>query len=161
MGYVRHPSGEVMKDPDEQARAVIETVFAQFERRGTLYGVLRYLVEQGLRLPYRLAGGARKGELEWRRPNRVTLSNLLHNPIYAGAYVYGRRPTDARRKLAGAARDRARAGDPRAVAGATQRPIARLHRLGAVRTQPAPTRGQYRPGDRGGARAVRRCCRGC
>jgi DNA invertase Pin-like site-specific DNA recombinase len=101
MGYIRHPSGEVMKDPDAQARSVIETIFTQFERRGTLYGVLRYLVEQGLRLPYRLAGGARKGELEWRRPNRVTLSNLLHNPIYAGAYVYGRRPTDARRKLPG------------------------------------------------------------
>jgi DNA invertase Pin-like site-specific DNA recombinase len=101
MGYVRHPSGEVMKDPDEQARAVIETVFTQFERRGTLHGVLRYLVEQGLRLPYRLASGAHKGDLEWRRPNRVTLSNLLHNPIYAGAYVYGRRPTDARRKQPG------------------------------------------------------------
>jgi DNA invertase Pin-like site-specific DNA recombinase len=36
MGYVRHPSGEIIKDPDEQARGVIETVFAQFERRGTL-----------------------------------------------------------------------------------------------------------------------------
>ena len=90
-----------MKDPDAQARAVIETVFTQFERRGTLHAVLRYFVEQGLRLPYRLVSGARKGELEWRRPNRVTLSNLLHNPIYAGAYVYGRRPTDARRKLPG------------------------------------------------------------
>lgn len=101
MGYVRHPSGEVMKDPDEQARSAIETVFTQFERRGTLYGVLRYLVEQGLRLPYRLPSGPRQGELEWRRPNRVTLSNLLHNPIYAGAYVYGRRPTDARRKQPG------------------------------------------------------------
>jgi DNA invertase Pin-like site-specific DNA recombinase len=101
MGYVHHPSGEVMKDPDEQARSVIETVFTQFERRGSVHGVLRYLVEHGLRLPYRLASGVRKGELEWRRPNRVTLSNLLHNPIYAGAYVYGRRPTDARRKLPG------------------------------------------------------------
>lgn len=101
MGYVRHASGEVIKDPDEQARAVIETVFEQFERCATINGVLRYFVDQGLRLPYRIAGGARKGELEWRRPNRVTLSNLLHNPTYAGAYVYGRRPTDPRRKKPG------------------------------------------------------------
>lgn len=101
MGYVRQPSGEVVKDPDEQARAAIETVFAQFERHGTLNAVLHYLVEHGLRLPYRLVGGARKGELEWRRPNRATLGNLLHNPTYAGAYVYGRRPTDARRKQPG------------------------------------------------------------
>lgn len=101
MGYVRHASGEVMKDPDEQARGVIEAVFEQFERRGTLNGVLRYLVEQDLRMPYRLASGPRKGELEWRRPNRVTLGDLLHNPIYAGAYVYGRRPIDPRRKKPG------------------------------------------------------------
>jgi DNA invertase Pin-like site-specific DNA recombinase len=101
MGYVRHPSGEVMKDPDEQARAVIETVFEQFERRGTLNAVLRYLVEHDLRLPYRLPGGVRKGEIDWRRPARMTLSNLLRNPTYAGAYVYGRRPVDPRRKLPG------------------------------------------------------------
>jgi len=37
----------------------------------------------------------------WSRPNRPTLSNLLRNPIYAGAYVYGRRPTDAKRKKPG------------------------------------------------------------
>ena len=85
MGYVRHASGEVMKDPDEQARGVIEAVFDQFERSATLNAVLRYLVEQDLRLPCRLTGGPRKGELEWRRPNRMTLSNLLHNPTYAGA----------------------------------------------------------------------------
>jgi hypothetical protein len=41
MGYVRRPSGEVAKDPDEQAQAVIQTVFDQFERLGTLNGVLQ------------------------------------------------------------------------------------------------------------------------
>ena len=83
--YVRRPSGAVEKDPDEQARSVVATVFAQFERCGTVYGVLRYLVDHGLRLPFRLAGGPRKGELEWRRPSRIALSNLLHHPAYAGA----------------------------------------------------------------------------
>lgn len=42
-----------------------------------------------------------KSLLQWARPNRQTLRNMLHNPIYAGAYVYGRRPTDPRRKQAG------------------------------------------------------------
>ncbi len=101
MGYVRHASGEVMKDPDEQARSVIELMFDQFERTGTINGVLQHFVAQDIRLPARLAGGAQKGELQWRRPNRVTLSNLLRHPIYAGAYVYGRRPTDPRRKKPG------------------------------------------------------------
>src|SRR5262249_23452199 len=41
------------------------------------------------------------GELEWREPNRATLVGLLHHPIYAGAYVYGRRESNPRRRVAG------------------------------------------------------------
>lgn len=101
MGYVRRPSGEVVQDPDEQARATIALVFAQFQRCGTLNGVLQHLVRHRIQLPHRVRSGPRQGDLEWRRPNRVTLSNLLHNPIYAGAYVYGRRPLDPRRQQPG------------------------------------------------------------
>lgn len=101
MGYVRRLSGEITKDPDEQAQAVIQLVFDQFERLGTLNGVLQYLVRHQIQLPHRVASGPHQGELEWRRPNRVTLSNLLHHPIYAGAYVYGRRPSDPRRQQPG------------------------------------------------------------
>lgn len=101
IGYVCRPSGEVVKDPDEQVQAVVQLLFEQFEARGTINGVLRYLVDHGVRLPVRGKSGHSKGELEWHRPNRVTLSNLLRHPIYAGAYVYGRRPTDPRRKRPG------------------------------------------------------------
>ena len=52
-------------------------------------------------MPYRVATGLNKGDLVWHRPNRITLSNLLHNPAYTGAYVYGRRPTDPRKKIPG------------------------------------------------------------
>jgi hypothetical protein len=72
-----------------------------FERCGTINGVLRYLVDHHLQLPDRMRSGPRTGELDWRRPNRATLSNLLRNPIYAGAYSYGRRPTDPRRRQPG------------------------------------------------------------
>lgn len=101
MGYFRRPSGEVTKDPDAQAQSAIELIFTQCERRGTLNGVLQYLVHHQIQLPHRVRSGLAKGELEWHRPNRATLSNLLHNPIYAGAYVYGRRPVDPRRQQAG------------------------------------------------------------
>ena len=101
MGYVRHPSGEVIKDPDEQAQTVIALLFEVFERTRTLNGLLRYLVVREIRLPCRVATGPSKGELEWHRPNRVTLSNILRHPIYAGAYVYGRRPSDPRRQVVG------------------------------------------------------------
>ncbi|QIY74843.1 recombinase family protein [Streptomyces sp. RLB1-33] len=97
-GYVRRPSGEVAFDPDEQVQTVIRLVFAQFERLGTLHGVLRYLVDHDIQLGIRLREGPDKGTLEWRRPNRMTLQTLLHNPAYAGIYAYGRRRVDPRRQ---------------------------------------------------------------
>ena len=101
MGYVHQPSGEVAKDPDEQAQSVIERIFELFERKRTINGVLGELVAQHIQMPYRVVSGLNKGDLVWHRPNRVTLSNMLHNPAYTGAYVYGRRPTDPRKKIPG------------------------------------------------------------
>jgi DNA invertase Pin-like site-specific DNA recombinase len=101
MGYAQRPSGEVIKDPDEQAQVTINLVFDLFERYATINGVLKYLVKHKIQMPYRERTGLQKGDLVWRRPNRPTLNNLLHNPIYAGAYVYGRRPTDSRKKKPG------------------------------------------------------------
>jgi hypothetical protein len=49
----------------------------------------------------RLRAGADKGELVWRRPNRMTLHNILHSPVYAGIYANGRRRVDPRRQLPG------------------------------------------------------------
>lgn len=101
IGYVRRPSGEVAFDPDEQAQHVVRLVFATFERLGTLNAVLRYLVEHAIQLPVRSRSGLDKGELTWRRPSRETLQIMLHNPIYAGFYVYGRRRVEPRRKKPG------------------------------------------------------------
>jgi DNA invertase Pin-like site-specific DNA recombinase len=101
IGYVRRPSGEVVFDPDEQAQQVVRLVFATFERLGTLNAVLRYFVEHRIQLPVRARSGSEKGELQWRRPTRETLQIMLHNPIYAGYYAYGRRQTDGRRKIPG------------------------------------------------------------
>lgn len=101
VGYHRRPSGEVVLDPDEEVRHVVRLVFEEFKELGTLNAVLRYLVRHGVKLGIRPRTGPSKGELEWRRPNRMTLQNMLKNPIYAGAYAYGRRQVDPRRKKAG------------------------------------------------------------
>jgi DNA invertase Pin-like site-specific DNA recombinase len=91
IGYVRRLSGEAVLDPDDQARHVVGLVFSAFRRLGTLNGVLRYLVDQQVQLPVRVHAGSSKGDLEWRRPTRETLQNMLHSPVYAGYYAYGRR----------------------------------------------------------------------
>jgi DNA invertase Pin-like site-specific DNA recombinase len=101
IGYVRRPSGEVVLDPDEQAQHVVRLVFSAFRRLGTLNGVLRYLVGQEIQLPVRTHSGSSKGELEWRRPTRETLQIMLHNPVYAGYYAYGRRQVEPRSKVPG------------------------------------------------------------
>jgi hypothetical protein len=71
------------------------------EVRGTrhpLHALLRYPVENGIHLGVRVREGEGKGELEWRKPNRMTPQNMLKNPIYAGAYAYGKRQVDPRKK---------------------------------------------------------------
>jgi DNA invertase Pin-like site-specific DNA recombinase len=101
IGYVRRPSGEAILDPDEQAQHVVRLVFDMFGRLGTLNAVLRYLVEHQVQLPVRVHAGPAKGEIEWRRPNRETLQIMLHNPVYAGYYAYGRRQVEPRKKIPG------------------------------------------------------------
>jgi excisionase family DNA binding protein len=90
-GYLRRPSDEVCLDPDERVRETIRLVFDVFERRGSVHGVMRYLVDHDIALPDRARSGPAAGEVVWRRPHRGGIVNLLTNPAYAGAYAFGRR----------------------------------------------------------------------
>jgi DNA invertase Pin-like site-specific DNA recombinase len=101
MGYVILANGTVAFDSDAQARSVMQIVFDKFAEIGTLYGLMHYLVRHDIALPVRCRSGAKKGELTWTRPTLSTLCCLLHNPIYAGAYAYGRRPVDPKARYSG------------------------------------------------------------
>jgi DNA invertase Pin-like site-specific DNA recombinase len=90
VGYVRVGKDALELDPDEQVRAVIRLIFAKFEELGGLGALWRYLLRSGIRIGVRRRTGARRGQLEWHRPSRSTLGQILRNPIYAGAYAYGR-----------------------------------------------------------------------
>jgi DNA invertase Pin-like site-specific DNA recombinase len=114
IGYVRLRTGQLALDPDEQAQAVVHLIFDWFEALGSINAVLRYLVQHEINMPIRPHSGVHRGQLQWRRPNRQTLRNLLHHPIYAGAYTWGRRPIDPRRKRPG------RPGTGRTVASPEQ-----------------------------------------
>ena len=100
-GYIRSPAGAVELDPDEQARDVIRLIFDQFDRQGTVHGVLRYLNANGIRLPIRPPCGSTRGLLDGRPPCRETIRQILRHPLCAGAYRYGHRPVDLRRSAAG------------------------------------------------------------
>jgi DNA invertase Pin-like site-specific DNA recombinase len=101
IGYIRTLASDFVIDPDEQVQSVVCMVFEQFTLRGSINGLLRWLVKHEIKMPVRPHFGVNRGELEWRAPNRMTLLNMLHHPIYAGAYRWGHRETDPRKKIPG------------------------------------------------------------
>jgi DNA invertase Pin-like site-specific DNA recombinase len=89
-GYVRTDDGSWALDPDTQVRERLHYVFASFRRLGVVRAVVRDLKQQGLELPIRITAKEEYGALLWKVPTLSAVIRLLHNPAYAGAYVYGR-----------------------------------------------------------------------
>ena len=84
------PVGFVI-DPDAEVAAAISDVFAAFAQTGSAYGVAGAFA--GRRFPRRAYGGAWAGQLRWGRLTHARAAGILRNPVYAGAYVFGRRRT--------------------------------------------------------------------
>jgi DNA invertase Pin-like site-specific DNA recombinase len=101
VGYIWNEDGQIRFDPDEQAQEVVRLIFRTFEELGTIGAVVRYLAQHHVQIGVRVREGPGKGQLVWRRPNRMTIQNILKHPLYAGAYVYGRRQHDPRRARPG------------------------------------------------------------
>jgi DNA invertase Pin-like site-specific DNA recombinase len=101
LGYWKTPVGEIVQEPDEQARGMIRLVFEKFEELGSAYGVFRYLVVHDLQLGFRRIRGARIGELEWKRPSPTRILAILRHPIYAGAYAHGLHRTGTKNPVTG------------------------------------------------------------
>ncbi len=93
-GLVRLPDGRVVKDPDLQVQRAIELVFARFAELGSCAKVVRRFRDAGLCLPRRQTGGPWVGEVLWKPACETAVYEILHNPAYAGAFVYGRHRRD-------------------------------------------------------------------
>src|SRR5215207_1112778 len=89
-GLVRLPDGRVVKDPDQHVQQTLALVFERFARLGSCQRVLRSLRDDAVLLPRRQTCGPHQGELLWKRPSDAALYDVLRNPAYAGAFVYGR-----------------------------------------------------------------------
>ena len=100
-GLVRLPDKSVVKDPDDQVRHIIELVFAKFEELGSCQKVLRFCKHNAILLPRRQTSGFHKGEMLWKKPSAAAIYEIVGNPAYAGAFVYGRRPKDPTRQIPG------------------------------------------------------------
>ena len=100
-GLVRTEHGRVEFDPDEQIRRCIALVFSTFAELGSAMKTLHFLKASHILLPRHQTSGLRKGELLWKEPTESMIIEILHNPAYAGAFVYGRRPIDPMQRTPG------------------------------------------------------------
>jgi excisionase family DNA binding protein len=89
IGYIRSAEDRIEKDPDERVRAAIALVFHKFAELASARQVFFWLFEQQIRLPA-ISGAGAAQHIVWQPPRYHSVLSLLHNPIYAGAYAYGR-----------------------------------------------------------------------
>ena len=103
-GFEYDETDRIRVTPDEAVADAIQTVFAYFDQLQSARQVMLRLLEEDRRLP-RKATGDRK--VRWAAPTYKAVHEILTNPVFAGAYAYGRKRTE-RRVENGAVRERQR-----------------------------------------------------
>lgn len=88
VGYVYDDDGNPVMDPSDEIRQAVSDLFSAFTATGSAYGVVGVFSER--LFPRRAYGGPWAGEIHWGRLTHGRAVDLLSNPSYAGAYVFGR-----------------------------------------------------------------------
>jgi hypothetical protein len=97
--------GEVLRHPDEAVVTAIHTLFARFAETGSARRVWLWLRDQGHKLPLQMHAHA---EIRWVEASYHAIHQVLVNPVYAGAYVYGKTRTELTLDASGARKKRIR-----------------------------------------------------
>ncbi len=92
VGFVRSEEGQIEKTPDRQVQQAIEMVFRKFRELGSVRQTLLWLREERILLP-RTKPRTREKEVLWELATLSRVQQILSNPCYAGAFVYGRTVT--------------------------------------------------------------------
>jgi len=89
-GYVKTGRDRIEKNPDQQVQDALRMVFAKFAELQSVRQVHVWLREEGIALPAACHSTAEGRSIVWRLPLYNTVHNILTNPVYAGAYAFGR-----------------------------------------------------------------------
>jgi excisionase family DNA binding protein len=95
VGYVRSADDRLEIDPDKRVREALHLAFSKFAEFGSVRQVVIWLCDEGIKMPI-VVYGPRGRIVEWQLPRYNTIHRLLTNPIYAGAYVFGRTGSQVR-----------------------------------------------------------------
>jgi DNA invertase Pin-like site-specific DNA recombinase len=88
-GYVKVGRDRIEKNPDQRVREALQLVFSKFAEFQSARQVHIWLRDEGIELPVKSRSGEARGII-WRLPAYNIVHNILTNPIYAGAYAFGR-----------------------------------------------------------------------
>jgi DNA invertase Pin-like site-specific DNA recombinase len=88
-GYVKAGRDRIEKDPDQRVQDAIKLVFSKFAEFQSVRQVHVWLRDEGIALPVK-SHQPEAHSIIWKLPLYNTVHNILTNPIYAGAYVFGR-----------------------------------------------------------------------
>jgi DNA invertase Pin-like site-specific DNA recombinase len=89
VGFVRTEQDGVEKSADRQVQQAIAAVFCKFGELGSARQTMLYFRDENILLP-EVAPGTAGEEILWRLPGESRIHQILRNPCYAGALVYGR-----------------------------------------------------------------------
>ena len=92
VGFCWAPSGLLEKDPDQRVQQAIQLVLRKMTELGSIRQVLLWFLQENISLPSFPHESAER-KMVWKLPGYASLHSMLTSPIYAGAYVYGRRET--------------------------------------------------------------------
>ena len=95
IGYVRSEGDRIELDADLRIREAIAAVFTRFALAGSVRQVLLWFRQERIELPAAVYDEGRRSVL-WRLPVYNTVLKILTNPVYAGAYAFGRTETRVR-----------------------------------------------------------------
>jgi DNA invertase Pin-like site-specific DNA recombinase len=93
IGFCYTEDGKIVLDPDRQVQETLSLLFRTFRRTSTANATVRAFRAEQIPFPRRLRGGPHHGELVWSILNHDDVLRILHNPVYAGAFVFGRTRT--------------------------------------------------------------------
>ena len=89
VGYRKSREGKLEKEPDLRVQRALEFVFEKFPQFGSARQLVRWLRQEGVKIPRKESGGDDR-PIVWCLPTQSAIISLLRNPVYAGAYAYGR-----------------------------------------------------------------------